>query len=182
VHWRFVKDLLNHLKFSYQFVDWIMASLYSVSFSIHVNGQIGGEFLRGMGLKQGDPLSPLLFVLTMEYFTRQMRLISTHPQFAFHPNCTSLQLNHLMFTDNVLIFCKAHPPTLKLIMKVLHDFYLCSGLQANPAKSQVVLEGVMQICKLSVCRLQSFQWGLYPWSTWVFQSHQADLAKSNADH
>ena len=70
VHWRFVKGLLNHLKFSYQFFDWIMAYLHSVSFSIHVNGKIGGEFLGRRGLKQGDPLSPLLFVLTVGYFTR----------------------------------------------------------------------------------------------------------------
>ena len=141
VHWPFIKELLHHLKFLDQFVKWIMACITSISFSIHVNGQQGRTFQGRRGLKQGDPLSPLLFFLTIEYFSRMMKLARLHPDFYFHPSPKKLSLNHLMFADDVLLFCKAHPLTVQLIMQVLKDFYCCSGLQANHSKSVVVFGG-----------------------------------------
>ena len=69
----FIKELLSYLKFPTQFVKWVMACLSSVSFKLHINGHIRIKFKGGRGFKQWDPLSPLLFILTMEYFTRLMK-------------------------------------------------------------------------------------------------------------
>ena len=70
VHWDFIKEILNALKFSPLFTQWVMSSISSVQFAININGQ-QGEFFKGKrGLKQRDPLSLLLFVLTMEYLSR----------------------------------------------------------------------------------------------------------------
>ena len=86
-----------------------MACIISVTYRVNVNGQQGEVFQEGRGLKQGDLLSPLLFVLTMEYFTRLMKIAGDHPQFKFHPTCGQIKLNHLMFAaDDVIIFSKAH--------------------------------------------------------------------------
>ena len=100
-----------------------------------MNGQIGEVFKGGRGLKQGDPLSRLLFVLAMEYFTWLMKTVSSNPNFAFHPSCRALRLNHLMFADDVMIFYKAHPDTLGIIYHTLMTFYQCRGLKANQTKS-----------------------------------------------
>jgi len=70
-------------------------------------------------------------VLAMEYFTRLMMVAGNNKQFAFHPSCKSLKLNHLMFADDVIIFYKAHPLTLSIIHHTLLTFYHCAGLQAN---------------------------------------------------
>ena len=67
IHWEFLKELLYHLKFPIQFITWIMACITSVTYRVNVNGQQGEAFAGGRGLKQGDPWSPLLFVLTIEY-------------------------------------------------------------------------------------------------------------------
>ena len=130
-----------HMKFPPQFMNWIMGCLTSITYKIHVNGQIGEAFKGRRGLRQGDPLSPLLFVLLMEYFTRLMMVAGNNPQFVFHPSCKSLKLNHPMFADDVMTFCKAHPLTLSIIHHTLSTFYYCAGLQANQEKSQIVFGG-----------------------------------------
>ena len=112
VHWQFLTELLTHLKFPTQFVAWIMACITSISYRVNVDGQQVKVLDGGRGLKQGDPLSPLLFVLSMEYFTRLMKIAGSHPQFHTHPTCRQIKLNHLMFADDVMIFCKDHTPTL----------------------------------------------------------------------
>ena len=86
-------------------------------------------------------MSPLLFVLAMEYFTRLMTAAGDHSLFRFRPSCKSLKLNHLMFVDDVLIFSKAHLPTLQIIHNTLEAFYKVAGLRANPEKSQIVCGG-----------------------------------------
>jgi len=141
VHWGFLKELLTALKFPHIFTDWILACVTIVHFTIHINGQDHGTFKGGRGLRQGDPLSPLLFVLTMEYFSRLMIRTSFQPGFSFHPYCKHIGLTHLMFADNLIIFSKAGPHSLQLILAALREFHDCAGLKANMDKSQIVLGG-----------------------------------------
>ena len=60
----FIKELLRDSQNI--FIKWIMACLTITNFTITLNGGPVGHFIGGRGLKQGDPLSPLVFVLTME--------------------------------------------------------------------------------------------------------------------
>ena len=140
-----MKEMLIALGFPMQYIKWVMACVTSEKLIIHINGQDNGVFEGGKGLRQGDPLSPLLFVICMEYLTRQMKLVSQKPDFRFHPNCKSLSLTHLMFADDLILFCKFDPATLQHIMNVLHDFYESAGLRANIKKSQMVLRGCSQM-------------------------------------
>ena len=70
-----------------------------------------------------------------------MKAAGNHPDFNFHPTCRQLKLNHLMFVDDVLIFSKAHLPTLHIIHNTLEEFYKVVRLRANPEKSQIVCGG-----------------------------------------
>ncbi|KAJ8435083.1 hypothetical protein Cgig2_033623 [Carnegiea gigantea] len=139
VHWGFLEDMLTALRFAKVFITWIMSCVTSVSFSLHINGQSTGEFPGRKGLKQGDPLSPLLFVISKEYLSRLRHKHSVN--FKFHPHCKSLQLTHLMFADDLIIFCKADAPTIQHIMSTLNVFHECAGLKANMMKSQMVVGG-----------------------------------------
>lgn len=70
VPWGLIEDLLKKLNFPIQFIKWIMACISTPSFSIIINGNTCSFFKGKKGMRQGDPISPLLFVVVMEYLTR----------------------------------------------------------------------------------------------------------------
>ncbi|XP_062103874.1 uncharacterized protein LOC133814991 [Humulus lupulus] len=72
IDWDFLENLLKALCFPSRFIRWIMICLRGTSYSLLLNGRIQGQFKGGKGLRQGDPISPLLFVIVMDYLTRML--------------------------------------------------------------------------------------------------------------
>lgn len=81
----------------------------------------------GRGIRHGDPVSPLIFVLLIEYFSRNMAMVGELLDFRFHPMCKNLKINHLCFADDLMHFCKANEPSLTRIKQALKHFYEVSG-------------------------------------------------------
>jgi hypothetical protein len=83
------------------------SSLYSlVRFSMLVNYSSIGFFSISRGLRQGDPLSPLLFLIVMEVLGR---LISTRGLLLGFSMEIGIDISHLLFADDTLIFCEVDP-------------------------------------------------------------------------
>lgn len=70
VEWEFVREMLHALNFPTQFIGWVMECLTTTQFTITINGGMYGNITGKRGLRQGDPISPLIFVICMEYFTK----------------------------------------------------------------------------------------------------------------
>lgn len=102
------------------------------------------EYFKGArGLRQRDPLSPYLFVLAMEVFSRIMENgTRAGSGFKYHHRCSKLNLTHLCFADDLLIFSEANLVSTSIIKQVLEDFEQLSGLKANLSKSSLFCSGV----------------------------------------
>ncbi|GAB2272237.1 hypothetical protein Dimus_038972 [Dionaea muscipula] len=119
-----------------------MTCISTAAFSVSVNGEVLGFFRGKRGIRQGDPISPYIFVLVMEYFTRCMRKMGKDPNFRFHPGCKELRIISMCFADDLMIFLKAHDGSLKILKNWLLHFERASGLSTNVSKSALSFGGV----------------------------------------
>ena len=104
--WSFLQDMLVAFNFPPQFIKIVMVCITSTQYYLLVNGSPSDIFAPKRGLRQGDPMSPLLFVIGMEYTSRLMIRVSSDRMFNFHPRCRRLSLNHLAFADDLILFSK----------------------------------------------------------------------------
>lgn len=87
VQWEFLIAVLRTVGFPEIVIQLITECISTVKFSININGERCGFFAGEKGLRQGDPMSPYLFVLAMEVFSGLMNQMSTNKRFKFHWRC-----------------------------------------------------------------------------------------------
>ena len=129
--WLFIRDMMVALNFPPQFVKIVMACITSTQYALLINGSPSKVFKAKKGLRQGDPLSALLFVIGMEYLSRSLLCLMLNPQFKPHPRCRQLKLNHLCFADDLMLLCKGDLTSIKLLCHTLEGFAQTSDLCPN---------------------------------------------------
>ncbi|XP_060190282.1 uncharacterized protein LOC132619370 [Lycium barbarum] len=142
VEWCFIQQILTELGFPEQMVRWIMLCVQTVSYSFQINGILLDNMLDRRGLRQGDPMSPYLFVLLMEYLNRCLGTLKEEPDFNYHLRCQRLGITHLCFADDLLMFTRGDIGSVQLLRDKFDMFSEASGLKANMQKSQVYFAGV----------------------------------------
>ena len=73
VNWEALLDLLKRMGFGVRWCRWIRTCISTIQFSVLFNGSPTDFFGSSRGLRQGDPLSPMLFLDTMEVFKKMMK-------------------------------------------------------------------------------------------------------------
>jgi hypothetical protein len=114
------------------------------------------------GLRLGDPISPLLFVIVMEYLHRTLQQLTLIPDFNFHSKCENLGIINLSFADDLLIFTRGDKKYVELVMAKLQTFSRSTGLYVNPSKCRVYYGGVEDHVKVSIRQTTSFADGSLP--------------------
>ena len=135
---------MEGLGFPDLFTQWVMKCVKTVNYTIVVNGQNTQRFDAAKGLRQGDPMSPFLFTIAMEYLSRLLKGLKEEKNFKYHPKCAKLDVTHLCFANDLLLFSRGDLNSIKELHKCFTEFSQASGLQANLNKSSIYCGGVQK--------------------------------------
>ncbi|KAJ0230967.1 Reverse transcriptase domain-containing protein [Hirschfeldia incana] len=106
-----------------------------------INGELHGYFQGKRGLRQGDPISSLLFVLAMDVLSKMLDEGARTNRFKPHPSCEEPLITHLSFADDVLVFFDGSEESLRGILEILEEFKQLSGLRVNKEKTELLIDG-----------------------------------------
>ena len=107
-------------------------------------------------------MSPLLFVLVMEYLSRLYLHARNNEGFKFHPHCKENKMAHLIFADDLIVFSVAESRTLSYLKEAFDMFSYSTGLEANIEKSQIVMGGCNDHQRRQILEQTEYQEGKLP--------------------
>ncbi|GKV25846.1 hypothetical protein SLEP1_g35229 [Rubroshorea leprosula] len=162
VSWKFLLIALEALGFPIIFITWIRACITSPMFSVALNGNLEGYFPGKKGIRQGDPLSPYLFVICMEVLSRLLNKAAQEGNLPYHPNCKKTSLTHLCFVDDLLIFTDGSSRAVGELDSILKQFYLVTGLKVNYQKSEIFCCGMPNQVIRELTETYGFKVGTLP--------------------
>ncbi|XP_060179779.1 uncharacterized protein LOC132609685 [Lycium barbarum] len=139
--WDFLISVLRKFGFSEIWIDLMWGLISEVWYSIVINGVRRGFYTSSQGLKQGDPLSPSLFIIAAEVLTRSLNSLNNEPDFIpFHMNKRGPQINHLAYADDIVIFCSGKQSSINLVMSHIEKYENASGQKINGEKSLFITD------------------------------------------
>nr|CAN74005.1 hypothetical protein VITISV_006236 [Vitis vinifera] len=157
INWDFLLTVLQKMGFGEKWADWIRWCISTASFSVLINGPPTGFFRSTRGLRQGDPLSPYLFVLGIEALSS---LINKALREGFLTGCrirgrggNGIQVSHLLFADDTLVFCEDSQEQMTFLSWLLLWFEAISGLCINLNKSEILPMGRVENVEILAAEL-----------------------------
>jgi hypothetical protein len=130
IAWPFLLEVLEHMGFPRCWRDWIAAILSSASTKVLVNGHLSQRICHTRGLRQGDPLSPLLFVIVMEVLNAMVAAANCRGLLSPLPGSHFGQRMSL-YADDLVLFLVPKPEDFSCIHAILDLFAGASGLITN---------------------------------------------------
>jgi len=138
LEWQFLLKVLNAFEFNNRFCSWINTILRSALLSINVNGKLNGFFKCKCGVRQGDPLSPLLFCIAEEVLSRNISKLVDLGKLDLIKGTRHIQIpSHALYADDIMIFCKGKISSINALLELFKAYALASGQVINPSKSTV---------------------------------------------
>ncbi|GKV32614.1 hypothetical protein SLEP1_g41208 [Rubroshorea leprosula] len=145
VSWRFLDFMMQKSGFSNTWREWIMECLRSSMVSVLVNGSPTRQFSMSRGLRQGDPLSPFLFLIIAEGINGLvMKAVEKGLLEGVEVGGKGFKISHLQYADDTLLFGTATEENVWAMKSILRTFELVLGLKINFNKSQLIGIGVKE--------------------------------------
>nr|GFA68838.1 RNA-directed DNA polymerase, eukaryota [Tanacetum cinerariifolium] len=138
----YLLDVLQAFGFGQNWCKWVRGTFRSAMSSVLVNVSPSTEFPFHCGLKQGDPLSPYLFILIMESLHMSFSRAVNDGLFKGIQLHGSISISHIFYADDAMFIREWSDANLKSIVNILKCFFLASRLKINIYKSQVLGVGI----------------------------------------
>jgi len=143
VSWTYLQLMLTHIGFPHQFIKWVGSCFTTVSFNVLINGVTSNFFHVERGLRQGCPLSPMLFLLIMEGLNRLIKSTRTNGILGGVEINDRTIILHLLFVDGVLIFLNGSFKNTSSFKSVLSLFCKAIGMEPNFDKSRIIFSSYL---------------------------------------
>ncbi|KAL6205710.1 hypothetical protein ACLB2K_022964 [Fragaria x ananassa] len=138
VEWGFLEVVMRRVGFHERWIAMILRCISTVSYSFLINGEVRGLVLPSRGLRQGDSLSPYLFLLCAEALSRLIMEAEVGGRLHGVRVCPEApMISHLLFADDSLIFFRANEEECGVVRDILLQYERVSGQQVNFQKSSI---------------------------------------------
>uniref|UniRef100_A0A2N9IBI9 Reverse transcriptase domain-containing protein n=1 Tax=Fagus sylvatica TaxID=28930 RepID=A0A2N9IBI9_FAGSY len=136
VEWAFLERVMERMGFASRWIHLLMTCVQTTSYSVLLNGEPTGYIKPTRGIRQGDPLSPYLFLLCAEGLSALLCRAEREQQIHGVSMCRNgPKISHLLFADDSLLFCQATQAECNRLMEVLAQYERASGQMVNKEKT-----------------------------------------------
>jgi hypothetical protein len=163
VNWDFLREVLLRKGFSSTMVHRLLQLVSGGQTAININGEIGPYFRNARGVRQGDPLSPILF----DFMVDSLAAMISKANAAGHVKGVVSHLipggvTHLQFADDTLLLIEPSDLGIANLKLLLLSFENMSGLKINLSKSEVVIAGTLDAERARMANLLNCRLGAFP--------------------
>eukprot|EP00253_Pinus_taeda_P013020 PITA_13020 len=160
--WEYIKQMLLAFGFSATWTRWIMNLISSPCFSVLLNGSPSLPFRSSRGIRQGDPLSPFIFILMVEGLSRLLhhavssKAVKGLGLHGLNP------LSHQQFVDDTMLFGHSSSQEAKAFKSLFSLFSEASSTSINASKSQLFFFNTPVSTQRNIARILGFSIAVLP--------------------
>lgn len=138
VEWDFLRSVFIQFEMDSRFVELIMLCVSSISYSVLLNGSLYGAIRPERGIRQGDPLSPCLYICMAEAFIGLVAQVERNGSIHGVKVARSAStITNICLADDTMLFCKATEDEALVLKEILEIYATVSGQVINLAKSSI---------------------------------------------
>ena len=138
VEWVYLEVMMKKMGFLEKWISLTMMCVTTVTYSVLINGEPKGRITPSRGLRQGDPISPYLFLLCAEGLTAMLKKEEAVGNIKGVAVCRGApRISHLLFVDDSVIFYRVTAEEGSRVLKVLVDYKGDSGQKLNKEKTSL---------------------------------------------
>ena len=159
LEWCFIRKVLTCFGFPPNIIKLIMSCISSSSTSLLFNGEKLSSFAPSGGIRQGNPLSPFIFLLCMEYLNAQIEDLCDSKQWIrVKASSRGPGFSHIFFADDLLLFARANTKNCDAITTTLNSFCDMAEQKVNNTKSKIFFSSNVNVqVKLDICKQLGIQ-------------------------
>lgn len=165
VNWGFLYEVMKKNNFSPELISWVKKFNEGAKVSINIYGDQGPFFRTFRGLRQGDPLSPLLFNLVGDALAVILEKAKERGILkGLVPDLVPRGLSHLQYADDTILFIKVGDDNVRVLKFLLFCFEEMSGMKINYQKSEVYVLGVDKEEEIRIANMLNCKVGTMPFT------------------